>query len=65
VTAAPAGAGIRTPVRPQQAIAVTIMLATATVFCSVVLEESALPTGAAVLTSLLALALTFRARRPA
>jgi hypothetical protein len=66
VTAATAGAGIRTPARPQRAITVAIMLAAATVFCGVVLEESALPTRAVVVwTSLFALAFTFRSRRPA
>ena len=52
MTAAPAGAGIRAPVRPQQAITVAISLAAAPLLGGQALEESAVPTHAIVWASL-------------
>ncbi len=52
MTAAPVGAGIRAPVRPQQAITVAILLAAAPLLGGKALEESAVPTHAVIWASL-------------
>jgi hypothetical protein len=52
MTAAPAGAGIRAPVRPRRAITVAILLAAAPLLCGIAIEESAVPTRAVVWASL-------------
>lgn len=52
MTAAPADAGIRAPVRPQQAITVAVLLAAAPLLGGKALEESAVPTRAVIWASL-------------